>query len=138
MAARAPTANPCTVPGLVTAVKVAWPQPGWSFALERVARSALDAPLAALAVGVRLDGGRVAEARIATLASPLPRRAPQAEAALRQSQPGQFESSVTALRSEIEPADDWRASAAYRRHVTGVLLARALRRALAPGAPESP
>jgi carbon-monoxide dehydrogenase medium subunit len=122
-------------PALVTAVRVPRPQPGWSFALERVARSALDVSLAAVAVAVRGDSGRLCEASIAATAGSIPQRAPRAETAARDRTAEELGPATKALLSEIEPAGDWRASAAYRRQVLAVLLARALRRALAADAP---
>jgi CO/xanthine dehydrogenase FAD-binding subunit len=114
---------------LVLALHVPRPSPGWAFASESIGRSMLDAPLAVVCVGVRVESRRIVEARVATAGLPHPRRAPNAEAALRNTRIDRFESAQEALERDISAPDDWRASAASRVHWARVLLARALRTA---------
>jgi CO/xanthine dehydrogenase FAD-binding subunit len=115
------------VPVLVTSIRIPWPQPGWGFALERVTRSALDTPLVAVAAAVHGDVHRIGTARLAISAGGAPQRAPRTEAAARGCAGEDYREVLAALDAEIEPTEDWRASATYRRQVAGVLLARALR-----------
>lgn len=115
---------------LVLSIHVPLPGAGWGFACEALARAALDAPLAVVAVGARVASGRIVEARVATAGLPLPRRATATEAALRGARTDRFDTAQDALERDLEPADDWRASAATRTHLGRVLLGRALRRAV--------
>jgi hypothetical protein len=83
---------------------------------------------AVVAVGVRIDNDRIVEARVATSGLPAPRPAPATQAAVVRSGDGQdFAPALAALAGDIEPTDDWRASASYRLHLAAVLLGRALR-----------
>jgi CO/xanthine dehydrogenase FAD-binding subunit len=118
------------------------PEPATGHALETLARSALDAPVAAVATQLRLNSGSIAASRVATSALPSPRRAPSVEAALAGHGPDgrTFAAAQAALAADIAPADDHRASAEYRAQIAPVLLARALRRAAAAaqGRPRAP
>jgi xanthine dehydrogenase small subunit len=116
---------------LVLSVVLRAPESGWGFALESVSRAALDAPIAAVAVGVRMRGSTIESARVATAALPSPRRAPRAEAALRGASLESMRAALAALEQDVAPGDDWRASAEYRLHTARVLLGRAVRRAAA-------
>ncbi len=103
---------------------------GWRFALEslRVVRS--DSPCVSVAVGLRAQGGRVRDIRIAAGGAGLRlRRCATTEASLRSVAWPQesFAPAQNALLDEIQPPDDTRGSAAFRTHAAGVLLARALR-----------
>ena len=110
------------------------PEPGcWLFALEHLALSALDAPIAAILVGLRIRDRRIQEARVATSGlAPRPRRAPAVEAALigHASDCESFAEPQRRLRADIEAPGDHRATREYREHLAQVLLARALGRAL--------
>ena len=103
---------------------------GWGF--DEVARRAGDFALAAVAVLLHVRGGTIAEARIAMMgvgATPL--RCPEAEAVLT----GQVLSdalvarTVQAACAPLRPNLDVHASSEYRRHLAGVLVARAVRSA---------
>jgi carbon-monoxide dehydrogenase medium subunit len=122
-----------TSPGLVLEIEVPRPTAGTGAALEWLSRSALDAPLAVVAVCAQVAGQRVRDARIATAGLPAPRRAPRVEAAVRDRAVGAatFAAAQTALLDDIEPRGDHRAGADYRAQLARVLLARALRRACA-------
>lgn len=90
-------------------------------AIEEVARRSGDYALAGLCVVRRADGHRVALFSV----GPTPVLASGAMAAL---DGGDLDAAVEALRAEIDPPSDTQASAAYRRHLAGVLLRRAVAR----------
>ncbi|MFQ5599439.1 MAG: FAD binding domain-containing protein [Candidatus Krumholzibacteriia bacterium] len=112
-------------------------RPGWRFALESLSRTALDAPMAAVVVGVGVHDGTVGEARIATCGLG-PARAPGAERAVvgLRLDTGTFAGPQEAVSADIQPASDHRCSREYREHLARVLLGRALRRALSRGSSE--
>ena len=77
------------------------------------------------AFSIRLDGGTVAEARIAFGGmAATPKRAPLAEQALtgRPWTEATVRDAMAALRSDFTPLTDWRASAGYRMTVAANLL----------------
>jgi aerobic carbon-monoxide dehydrogenase medium subunit len=87
----------------------------------------------ALAV-VRLEGGRIAEARIGVGgAEHRPRRIEAAEQVLVGASAGKeaFAEAGAAVAAALEPASDIHASAEYRRDLAGVMTRRALAAALA-------
>lgn len=89
--------------------------------IEEVARRSGDYALAGLCL-VRRNGGH----RLALFSvGPKPVLATGAMAAL---DAGDTEAAVAALAAEIDPPSDTQASAAYRRHLAGVLLRRAVAR----------
>jgi carbon-monoxide dehydrogenase medium subunit len=104
------------------------------FAVEEVARRFGDFALTGAVCGVELDGeDRVARSAIAMFGmGSTPLRAPQAEAGLAGSSTGDVdvEEVGRAAAAETDPPDDIHASAAYRRKVGGVVVARALRTAI--------
>jgi CO/xanthine dehydrogenase FAD-binding subunit len=111
---------------------------GTGYAWLEFARRHGDYAIAGVGVSVTLDADVVAEARIAlTGVGGTPVRAAAAEALLvgarvdeqHRIQPAALSAAVEALRSAIDPADDVQATAAYRRHLAGVLVERALRTA---------
>jgi carbon-monoxide dehydrogenase medium subunit len=76
-----------------------------------------------------LDGGRVADARVAiTALAPTIRRVASAEAALLDSDAGQAaaEAAAQAAAAASEPISDLRASARYRHAMTVVIARRAI------------
>ena len=83
-----------------------------------------------MAAGIGVDGeGRVLWARIALGAvAPTPIRVPAAEQALIGCKLDQsaIEAAAASVESEVRPIDDVRAPAGYRRHLSGVLVRRAL------------
>jgi len=118
---------------LLVAVRIPVPGSRTGYAVEEFSRRAGDFAIVAVVAVVELEaGGRVARARMAVAgAGSVPARLAGAEQSLAGAAP-----SAQALRQavmdhelEIEPESDVHASAAYRRHLTRVLAARALTRA---------
>lgn len=88
---------------------------------------------ASAAARVVLEGGRIAQARIALGAvAPVPLRAVAAEQALEGRAPTEDALAEAAQRAAVEarPIDDFRASAEYRRELVAALTLRALRGAV--------
>jgi carbon-monoxide dehydrogenase medium subunit len=117
-------------------VETLWPSlEGWGCAFEELALRAGDFALAMAAAAVRCEDGRVVEARIgigATVDRPTLLehgllRAPVTEAAAREL------GALAAARAE--PTESIHASVAYQRHLTGLVVERAVLRAWreAPG-----
>ena len=95
-----------------------------------LARRHGDYALAGVAAVVTLAGDRIGEARLAlTGVADRPVRAREAEARLvgEALTPEVLAEAAEALRRAIEPGSDIHATAAYRRHIAGVLAGRALR-----------
>ncbi len=110
----------------------AWPdRAGWSF--MEVSRRHGDYALVGAAALVQLDAsGTCTDARLAFVgAAPGPVRAREAEAALKGAPISDDAINAAAERvgPAIDPQSDVHATAAYRRHVAGVLARRALREA---------
>jgi aerobic carbon-monoxide dehydrogenase medium subunit len=110
----------------------AWPaRTGCAF--DELTRRHGDFALVAAGAVVGLaDDGSVREARLAfTGVAGTPVRAPSAEALLvgNAPTPDAIAAAVEAARADLHPADDIHASAAYRRHVAGILAGRVLRTA---------
>jgi CO/xanthine dehydrogenase FAD-binding subunit len=112
-------------------VETSWPSPGgdWGFAFEELAHRHGDYGLGMAACALRVEAGRVAEARVGVgsvverptlLATELSGRAVSPEVAHEQ---------ALRIAATLEPFDTLHASAAYQRHLTGVLVERALLRA---------
>jgi carbon-monoxide dehydrogenase medium subunit len=103
------------------------PNTGWGF--EEVARRSGDFALAAVAMTLALSDGRIAQARIAmTGVAPTARRVAEAERLLigQRLDDGVGSDVIEAVRAAAEPPTDLHASSDYRRHLVGVLAARAL------------
>lgn len=101
-------------------------------AFEEVARRHGDFAMVGAAATVRLDNGKIGEARIAlTGVSDVPVRAADAEAALSGSAPTEeaFADAAEQEAKSLAPASDLHGSSAYRRHVAAVVMKRALRAA---------
>lgn len=143
----APCVPPATVPvsrladlpaeALVIAVDLA-SDLGWRCALESFQETTLAPALVAVGVALRRDaGGHVQAVRVASCGlTPRPARAAQFEAALVGTAPTTLlEAHRHVLEADIQPVDDWRASAAYRTHLGVTLLGRALRRTVELEAP---
>ena len=112
--------------------------PDTGYAWLELARRHGDYAIVGVGVAVTLSADAVTSARIVlTGVDGTPVRASAAEAALvgatvderHQIQPASLDAAVEALRSAIDPATDVQATAAYRRHLAGVLAERALLRA---------
>lgn len=101
-------------------------------ALERLARTPRDAAIVSVAVALDLQGRRCERARLAAFGLfGLPCRLVAAERVLegRPLDPSAIEEAAGVARATADPPDDWRASAAYRRHLAAVLVRRALQAA---------
>jgi carbon-monoxide dehydrogenase medium subunit len=112
-------------------VETVWPaaSPGWGYAFEELSQRHGDYALTAAACTLRVEDGRVAAARVAVGAvadRPLLVGAPLAGEAVDES----VARAVGAAAVEAaQPTGTMHASAAYLRHVTGVLVERAVLRA---------
>jgi aerobic carbon-monoxide dehydrogenase medium subunit len=119
---------------ILTAVRVRSAAPGTGAAYEEVARRHGDFAMAGVAAVVRLDGDTVAEARIAISGVGLaPVRASKAEAALAGQTPDDrtLAAAADAALADLSPSSDLHGSAAYRTHIAGVLIRRAVATATA-------
>jgi carbon-monoxide dehydrogenase medium subunit/6-hydroxypseudooxynicotine dehydrogenase subunit alpha len=117
---------------VVVEVELPAPPPGTVSAFEELAQRSGDFALASVCAALALEDGKVSWARIglgSVGATPL--RAPEAEGLLVGSDAGEaaVEAAAHAAASACDPFSDSHASAAYRRHLVGVLVGRALRRA---------
>jgi aerobic carbon-monoxide dehydrogenase medium subunit len=107
---------------------------GAGYAFEELARRHGDFALVGIAAVIARDGARCTLARLATSGTgPVPVRLREAEQILERD--GLADAAIEAAgrrASElVEPDADIHASADYRRHLTGVLTTRAIKRALA-------
>jgi CO/xanthine dehydrogenase FAD-binding subunit len=103
------------------------PGTGWGF--EEVARRGGDFALAAVAATLTVADGAIAQARVAMMGlGDTPQRAKEVEALLigRALEPALIDAAANAARAGVEPHSDLHASSDYRRHLIGVLTARAL------------
>jgi aerobic carbon-monoxide dehydrogenase medium subunit len=106
---------------------------GAGHAFEEFARRHGDFAIVGIAAMVVRDGARCTAARLASAgAGPVPVRLRAAEEILERDGLGDTAVAAAAARAAelVEPDADVHASADYRRHLTGVLTARALRRAI--------
>jgi aerobic carbon-monoxide dehydrogenase medium subunit len=119
---------------ILTEIRVPAPERAGS-AYEKVDRRAGDWAVVAAGVSIALDDdGTVREAGVALAAVGGEVSCPRAEAALVGQPPSAAAISAAAeiaARQECAPVTDQRGSAEYKRHVAGVLLERALTRAVA-------
>jgi carbon-monoxide dehydrogenase medium subunit len=109
---------------------------GAGHAFEEFARRHGDFAIVGIAALILPDGSRCAMARLATAgAGPVPVRLRAAEEILERDGLGESAIEAAAARAAelVEPDSDVHASAAYRRHLTRVLTARAIRTSLARG-----
>lgn len=116
---------------LLVALRLPAPTPrSGSAYLRFTPRAEMDIAIAGAGVWLALDGaGAIAGARIALSAvGPTILRAPDAEQFLigKSPAPDVFAEAGARARASAKPIDDLRASADYRRHLTGVLVTRAL------------
>lgn len=106
---------------ILTAITVPVFEAGEVQIIEEVARRSGDYALVGLCLVKRAAGHRIALFSV----GPKPLLATGAMAAL---DAGDLDAAVNALSAEIDPPSDTQASAAYRRHLAGVLLRRAVAR----------
>lgn len=118
------------VPGeLVTGIRFAVPAAGSGGAYCAFKRCAPAYPTVSVAVQVDLSGGEVRKARIALGSSgPTPIRAREAEAELVGGglTPDRVGKAAEAAVAASQPFDDQRGSAAFKRHLVGTLVRRAI------------
>ncbi len=102
--------------------------PGWGWAFVEVANRHGDYALCGVAAGVRVEAGRVVDARLAYAGvGPVPVRVREAEAALVEIPdfPQALRAASQEAASRVRPDGDLHASAPFRRHLAAVLTARA-------------
>jgi CO/xanthine dehydrogenase FAD-binding subunit len=108
-----------------------------AYAVEEFARRKGDFAIAAVAVMLMRDGERCIKARLATAGvGPASIRLREAEAVLEQK--GLSEDAIAEAadkaKAQVDPVADLNGSAEYRRHLTGVLMSRAIVKAIAAAA----
>jgi carbon-monoxide dehydrogenase medium subunit len=115
---------------ILTEVRVPMLAPGTGWSVQEMARRHGDFAIAGTALTLSVSGGRIASARIVLFGvAPAPLRASAAEAVLAGERPGPavFARAADEARKAIDdPLSDPHASGEYRRHLAGVLVARAL------------
>jgi len=131
---RVPVADLVTGPGeLLAAVTVPVPEGGTIQHFEKVGRrKAMAIAVVSLAALLRVEGGIIAEARLAWgSVGPTVVRCPEAEALLAGRAPTleTFRAAGESVRRAVRPISDVRASADYRRQVAANLLLRLAERA---------
>lgn len=125
---------------LVRAVLLPTNEPGWRGAyLKFTTRSSEDRPAVGLTALIRMEDDRCADARLVVGAvTPTPVRVTEAEEAMRgRKLAGDLFAEVGAIvERTLEPIDDLRGSASYKRRVAGALTERALERCIKQGGPQ--
>jgi carbon-monoxide dehydrogenase medium subunit len=123
---------------LCTAVRIADRPAGWRTTYERLdQRRAMDIAVVSVAAACRFDADRITEARVVCGAvAPVPLRVPAAGVALvgTTGDAAARDAAAEAVEQAVSPITDVRATAAYRRDMTGALLRRAVERLGAEGA----
>jgi aerobic carbon-monoxide dehydrogenase medium subunit len=102
---------------------------GFQWRFLEVARRHGDYGMVSACVGLRVQNGNVADARIALAGcGPIPVRPELVEKALMGAlaAPGLARTATAAVRDAVEPSDDVHATAEYRRSLAGVLVGRAV------------
>lgn len=122
---------------LLTAIRVPLPGAGWrSCYLKFTTRSSEDRPAVGVAAMLRMAGATVDEARLVVGAlTPRPNRLADAEALLRgrELDAGTLAEVGRLVADAVDPIDDIRGSAAYKRKLAGVQAERALQLCSAMG-----
>ena len=114
--------------GLLTAVTIPDPE-GRRGCFLKVGRTSEDLALVNAGVSLRIRDGTCRDVRIALgSVGPAPMRVPDAESVVEGSEPSAalLEEAAAKVTENVEPRDDHRAGAAYRRQVSGVLARRGL------------
>jgi carbon-monoxide dehydrogenase medium subunit len=125
----------CLEPGEVaTHVTIPKPAAGVRSAFLKKGRVRMDLAIASLAVVLDVEAGVCRRARIgAGSVAPVPLRLREAESVLEGKSPsaGDIDRARAAAERAVTPISDVRSSAAYRRHIVGVYVRRALESLLA-------
>ena len=119
---------------LLTHVRLPLLPPDTQFGFNEFNRRAGDFAMSAALVTYRLDGGKMADARIGVGgAEPFPRRMAKAEAALNGQTPGDmvFRAAAEAAANAVEAMEDHQTTADYRRDLVRAVVRRALEQASA-------
>jgi carbon-monoxide dehydrogenase medium subunit len=114
---------------ILTEVRIPRPVAGTGSAIEEVARRHGDFAMVGAAAVVRIEGGKIAEARLVlTGVSGIPVRATAAETALVGADPtaDAFTDVAEQAARTLAPPADVHGSSAYRRHLAAVLMRRTL------------
>jgi carbon-monoxide dehydrogenase medium subunit len=122
---------------VMTAVLVPTPPARTVTRFDKIGRVRMDIALASTAVLLHVEAGRIARARVAAgSVAPRPLRLHAVEKLLEGHAPTDdlARAAGQLARSEIAPIDDVRTTAAYRLHVVGVLVERAVRELAGGGA----
>ena len=117
---------------LLAEVRFPRPAPDTGAAFEEMARRHGDFAIVGVAALLHASGGSIDHARVVlTGMGATPVRAAGAELVLAGASPGQdlFAEAADAAIKDLDPPSDLHASTAYRRHVAGTLIRRALARA---------
>lgn len=115
---------------MVVAVSFPRPAAAWRFGFEEIARRRGDYALAGLCAGLRIEEGRIEEARLVYFGvSDRPRRARSAEAlmlglSLGEARAAALAGEAAAAEIPVSGSPDY--SAGYKRHLVGVLTERVL------------
>ncbi|MEM7434408.1 MAG: xanthine dehydrogenase family protein subunit M [Myxococcota bacterium] len=115
-------------------IRIPKPAAGSGGAYTKLERKVGDYAISAAAVQLRLDGNKVAEARIGlTNVSAVPMRATKAEDALvgTQATDDDIEAAGQAAAAECDPSADLRGSVDYKRDITRVMVKRSIKKAVA-------
>jgi len=104
---------------LLTAISIPKAEAGERQVLQEVTRRSGDYALAGLCLVKRQAGHRITMLSVGE-------QPELAHGAMAKLDAGDVDGAVEALRAEIEPSSDTKASASYRRHIAGVLLRRAV------------
>jgi CO/xanthine dehydrogenase FAD-binding subunit len=121
---------------ILTEVRLPAMPRGAGYAFEELARRHGDFALVGIAAVIARDGERCTMARLATSGvGPTPIRLREAEQILEHDGLGDAAIEAAGRRASelVDPDSDIHASSDYRRHLTGVLTGRAIKRALAKG-----
>jgi len=121
---------------LIVDVRVPAETPGLRGAFEKHGRKRLDVALVNCAAAVRIESGRIAEARLALNGvggAPVRRRDVEAFLVGKAAAAVTFEEAGRMVSAVVEPKTDHRASGEYRKRIAGVAAKRALMRAAGVG-----
>ena len=119
---------------ILTEIRIPKPPASSGGAYLKIERKVGDYAVAAVAVQLTLDGGKIKTVRVGlTNVSPIPSRAKSAEAALTGKAPTYdlLEAAGKAAAAECDPSADLRGQVDYKRDLVRVLVKRAVRRAVA-------